>query len=260
MTPLDIAHAGMQAAPEDDAARLRFYGRLAEDELFLLLETEVAGQAVTPRVFALEDGPVVLVFDREDRLSAFTGAPAPYAALPGRVIAAQLAGQGIGIGINLGIAPSSFLIPPGAVDWLAATLGHAPAEVVAKPLSFHAPGGLPDRLIKALDEKLARAGGLAMAALLAGVSYDGGRRSHMLVFVGAAPGAEAALARAAAEALTFSGVDAAEMDVTFLAPEAPALVPLARVALRLDLPRPAAPVPVTPAAPGMDPDRPPRLK
>lgn len=260
MTPLDIAHSAMDAAPEDDAARLRFYERVADGELFLLLETEVEDQAVMPRVFALEDGPVVLAFDREDRLSQFTGAPAPYAALPGRVIAAQLAGQGIGIGLNLGVAPSSFLISSGAVDWLAATLGHAPAEVEAKPVSFHAPGGLPDRLIEGLDAKLARAGGLAMAALLAGVSYADGRRGHMLAFVGTVPGAESALARAAAEALTFSGVDAGEMDVTFLPADEPALVPLSRVALRFDLPMPALPEPVTPVAPGMDPDRPPRLK
>jgi hypothetical protein len=260
MTPLDIAHAAMDAAPEDDAARLRFYERVADGELFLLLETEVEDQAVTPRVFALEDGPVVLAFDREDRLSAFTGAPAPYAALPGRVIAAQLAGQGIGIGLNLGVAPSSLLIAAGALDWLAATLGHAPAEVVAQPVAFHAPRGLPDRLIEGLDAKLARAGGLAMTALLAGVSYADGRRGHMLAFVGAVPGAEPALARAAAEALTFSGVDAGEMDVTFLASDEPALVPLARMALRFDLPMSALPDPVARFAPGMDPDRPPRLK
>jgi len=260
MTPLDIAHAAMDAAPEDDAARLRFYERVADGELFLLLETEVEDQAVTPRVFALEDGPVVLAFDREDRLSAFTGAPAPYAALPGRVIAAQLAGQGIGIGLNLGVAPSSLLIAAGAVDWLAATLGHAPAEVVAQPVAFHAPGGLPDRLIEGLDAKLARAGGLATTALLAGVSYADGRRGHMLAFVGAVPGAEPALARAAAEALTFSGVDAGEMDVAFLASDEPALVPLARMALRFDLPMPALPDTGARLAPGMDPDRPPRLK
>jgi hypothetical protein len=260
MTPLDIAHAAMETAPDDDAARLRFFERVADGELFLLLETEAGDQAVTPRVFALEDGPVVLAFDREDRLSAFTAAPAAYAALPGRVMAAQLAGQGIGIGLNLGVAPSSFLMSAGAVDWLAATLGHAPAEVQARPLSFHAPGGLPERLIEGLDAKLARAGGLALTALLAGVTYADGRRGHMLAFVGAVPGAESALARAAAEALTFSAVDAGEMDVTFLAPEEPVLVPLARVALRFDLPVPALPVPVTPGAPGMDPGRPPRLK
>jgi hypothetical protein len=50
-------------------------------------------------------------------------------------------------------------------------------------------------LIAALDGKLARAGGLARAALLARVDYVGGRRGHLMAFVDALPGAEAALAR-----------------------------------------------------------------
>ncbi len=35
-TPLDRAHAAMEAMPQDDAARLRFFERLADVELFLL--------------------------------------------------------------------------------------------------------------------------------------------------------------------------------------------------------------------------------
>jgi hypothetical protein len=69
------------------------------------------------------------------------------------------------------------------------------------PEAFHAPKGLPQVLVAGLDAKLARAGGLAAAALLVGVTYQGGRRGHMLAFVDAVPEAEAALARAAGEAL-----------------------------------------------------------
>ena len=88
MTPLDLAYEAMAAAPDgDDAPRLRFYERLADGEMILLLEKEAEGETLAPRVFDLEDGPVVLVFDTEERLGAFTGMPAPYAALPGRVIA-----------------------------------------------------------------------------------------------------------------------------------------------------------------------------
>ncbi len=259
MTPLDAAHAAMEAAPDDDAARLRFFERVADGELFLLLEGEEA-EAVTPRLFDLEDGPVVLAFDREERLAEFAGRVADYAALPGRMIAQQLAGQGIGIGLNLGVAPSSFLIPAEAVDWLAATLGHAPAEVQARPVEVRAPGDLPEALVKALDTKLARAGGLAAAALLAGVTYEDGRRGHMLAFVGAVPGAEGPLARAAAEALTFSGIEAGEMDVTFLEAGDPVMEPLVRVALRFELPLVERSEPRAPAAPGSDPEKPPRLR
>ena len=45
-TPLDLAHAAMEAAPEDDAARLRFYERLADGEVFLLLAGAPEGENV----------------------------------------------------------------------------------------------------------------------------------------------------------------------------------------------------------------------
>jgi hypothetical protein len=82
----------------------------------------------------------------------------------------------------------------------------------------------------------------------------------MLVFAGALPGAEGTLARAAGEALTFSGIEAGEMDVTFLEPDDPALAAVARVALRFDLPVPEALPEAVPLPPGSDPDRPPRLR
>jgi hypothetical protein len=261
MTPLDTAHAAMEAAPDDDSARLRFFAQLADTPLLLLLETEARGDTLEPRQFPLEGGAVVLAFDADDRLTAFTGQPAPYAEVPGRVIAALLAGRGLGLGLNLGVAPSSFLVGADGIDWLAATLERGPVVSEAQPEAFHPPGGLPDGLISALDGKLARAGGLAQAALLARVDYVGGRRGHLLAFVDALPGAEAALARAAGEALTFSGIEAGEMDVVFLASRDPVLSPLTRVALRFDL---SSPVPIAPAsapvAPGTDPARPPRLR
>ena len=257
MTPLDLAYAAMAA---DENQRLRFYERLADGEMFLLLEEEPAGEDLKPRVFPLEDGPVVLCFDLEERLAEFAGGVQPYAALPGRVIAQQLAGQGIGLGINLGVAPSGMVLPAEAVDWLAGMLEAAPEEVEAVPESFSAPKGLPDALVAGLDAKLAKAGGLAGAALLAGVTYRGGRRGHMLAFVDAVEGAEAALARAAGEALAFSGVEAGEMDVAFLRTGDAAAAAMARVALRFDLPASVRAAPEGPAAPGSDPARPPRLR
>lgn len=257
MTPLDRAYAAM-AADEDE--RLHFYGCLADGELFLMLETEAEGSDIRPRVFPLEDGPVVLVFDLEERLAEFAGGIQPYAALPGRVIAQQLAGQGIGLGINLGVAPSAMVLPPEAVDWLAGMLDTAPEEAEAVPEAFHAPKGLPQKLVTGLEAKLALAGGLAAVALLAGVAYRGGRKGHMLAFVDAAEGAEAALARAAGEALAFSGIDAGEMDVTFLRGDDPAAAAMAQVARQFALPVPVRAEPVAPVAPGSDPAKPPRLR
>lgn len=258
LTMLDAAHAAVSADPEDEALRLRFFERLADGELVLLLEREAVGETVEPRIFDLEEGPVVLVFDREERLASFTGGIAPYAALPGRVIAGLLKGQGIGMGVNLGVAPSSMLLPPEAMDWLAETLDNGPEEVEALPEAFVAPS-VPEAVIAALDAKLARAGGLAVAALLAGVVYAGGRRGHLLALLDAVEGAEAALARAMNEALVFSGIEAGELDVVFLPGTDPAALAMARVGLRFDLPAPEV-QDLAPAAPGMDPTRPPKLR
>jgi SseB protein N-terminal domain len=258
VTLLDAAHAAVSADPENEALRLRFFERLADGEMVLLLEREASGERLEPRIFALEDGPVVLVFDREERLASFTGGIAPYAALPGRVIASLLKGQGIGMGVNLGVAPSSMLLPPEAMDWLAETLENSPEEVEAEPESFHPPA-VPAAVIAALDGKLARAGGLAASAVLAAVTYRGGRRGHMLAVLDVANGAEAALARAMNEALVFSGIEAGELDVVFLGVSDPAAEAMMRVGLRFDLPEPQV-QDRAPAAPGMDPSRPPKLR
>ena len=58
-TPLDIAHAAMMADESDDAARLRFYERMADVELFLLLEDEPDADQISP---VLLDDAYVLVF------------------------------------------------------------------------------------------------------------------------------------------------------------------------------------------------------
>ena len=259
VTLLDAAHAAVSANPDDDTARLRFFERLADGEMFLLLEREVEGDQIAPRIFDLDDGPVVLVFDREERLAEFSGGIAPYAALPGRVVAAMLKGQGVGLGVNLGVAASEMLLPPDALDWLAGTLEGGPEEAEALPEQFSAPH-VPEPLLTGLNAKLARAAGLAASAVLCSVVYQGGRRSHMLGIVDAAPGSETALARAVREALVFSGIEAGELDVTFLAASAPAADAMARVGLRFDLTLPQAEPPVAPTGPGTDPSRPPNLR
>lgn len=259
-TPLDLAHAAMEAAPDDDRARLAFYERLGDGELFLLLEAEAEGETIDPQTFDTGNGEIVLVFDRAERLTAFTGAAAPYAALSGRIIAQLLAGQGLGLGLNLEVAPSSFLIDAEGVTWLAQTLGHAPNEVEAKIEEVTTPAGLPETLITAIDAKLATATGLALSAYLVGVTYTGGNKGHLLGFVGAVPQAQDALAKAAGEALTFSGIEAGAMDVGFFDANDPITPRLSSVGLRFDLPQPVDVQHFEMAAPGSDPAKPPKLR
>lgn len=259
-TDLDRMHQAMEAAPGDEAARLAFFDRLADAELFLLLAREAAGSTIEPALFDLDDGRVALVFDREERLAAFAGGAAPYAALPGRVVLGLLAGQEFGLGLNLGIAPSAFLLAADGVGWLAGTLRHAPEVVLSRPVSYGPPAGVPESLLRALDAKLARVAGFAARAHLVAVTWEGGGRGHLLAFEDAREGAEAALAKAVSEALVFSGVEAGALDVTFLRPGDPGLGPLVRQALTIELPEPEAAQVLKPAAPGMDPSRPPKLR
>ena len=259
-TPLDSAHAAMEAAVGDDAARLQFYERLADSELFILLSAEANGDQIEPDLFEVEGVSYVLVFDRETRLTEFVGNAAPYAALSGRAIAAMLAQAKLGLGLNLEVAPSSILMPPEAVIWLNRTLGHTLAEIERRIETFSAPVGLPEALITALDTKLAIAAGLAHSAYLVGVTYEGGGTGHMLGIVDALEGAQAALAQAANEALTFSGIEAGAMDVGFFAATDPVAAHLARSGLRFDLPQAVATARHAPVVPGRDPAKPPILR
>jgi hypothetical protein len=260
-TPLDSAKTALDAAGDDDTLRLRFYERLADAELFLMLASEPTGENehIEPRVFTVQGGDYVLVFDREERMVDFAGEITPYAAMSGRAITSMLAGQGVGLALNPEVAPSSTLIPAEAIDWLAGVLAEQPDQQEEVPEELLPPLDMPELLLQALDAKLATAAGLARTAYLAAVRYRSGRQGNLLVFTGVAPQAHEALSQAVREALVFSGVEAGELDVVFLQPDDPAVEVLERVGLRVDLPQPE-PASASPDAPGSDPDAPPRLR
>lgn len=252
-TPLDRAHRAMEASPEDAAARLAYYAALARADLVLWLEAEpVPGSAeLAPRMLMLDGGPVVLAFDGEARLATVAGAAAAYAALPGRVVLARLAGQGVGLGVNLG-AEAAFLIDADAVDWAAGVLAGAPRveEGASAGLAPQAPDALPPGLADALAAALGPVAGGA-EVWLAAVEEQGIRRPLVAV-AGLPAGAEAAVAQALAEAMAFSGLEAGAADLAVLAADDPRLPSLRRIARRL-VADPAHPA--TPAPP-----RPPRLR
>lgn len=260
-TPLDIVHARMQAAPEDENARLAFYEVLAVAELFVALEDAPLADNISPATIEHEGVSYVLVFDTEDRLTRFTRQATEHVAMPGRRLAELLAGEGAGLALNLDVAPSAILIPPEAMDWLVETAGRAPQPVEMRPVRLDTPLALPEALIAALDSRLAQAAGWARAALLCAVSYEDGQQGHLLAFTGARHETEDALARLVAESVALSGLQQGTLDVLFLDVADPVAARMARVALRFDLPDPPTGGPVKPdAAPGSDPDRPPILR
>lgn len=255
MTDLDRLYAAMQTGGDGDG--MAFYRALADAELFLLLTAEPEGAVLVPRVFELAEGSVLLAFDNEERLAGFAEGAVAYAALPGRVIALQMAGQGLSLGLNLGSgAASEVILPPEALAWLMQMLDqHAPVALVAQVAGFEPPN-VPQMVRDALPLAL----GGAASARLVGVRYRDGRRGQMLALTGVDAAAEAKIARAVTEALAFSGLEAGVVDLVFLAEGQDALSAMEGVALVLKTPAVVTPEPQARAAPGRDPSRPPILR
>ncbi len=258
-TPLDLAHSAMEADPDNGALSLKYYERLADAELFLMLEEEARDDSARPLVFETAEGRFALVFDREERLAEFVDSPTPFVAMSGRRIAKILVGEDIGLGINLG-SPSSMLLAPHALEWLHSALGAKSVETEARPVEFLPPAGLPEALIEAFDTKLANMSGVVAAAYLAGVRYDDGRNGHMMALIDVPEAAREGVAEAFAEALQFSGIEAGELDVAFLELGDPHLDALVKTGLGFEIPALILPKAPEPLAPGMDPDSPPKLR
>jgi hypothetical protein len=258
-TLLDAAYEAMSAAPEDVAKRMAFFERLAESELFLMLQQEADGDQVTPETFDVAGGTFILVFDREERLADFAGKTVPYIALSGRALVQMIASLGVGLGVNFG-AVSETLISSDEVVWFAQTVQEKPDEVQETIVGFEPLGALPEGLLEAIDRKLTTAAGLADAAILVAVRYDNTRLGHLMAIINAQTGAEHALAQAMQEVLTFSGLDAAGIDVAFYQGDHAHVPIMARLGMRFDLPHLHEPKAVAPSAPGMDPDKPPKLR
>ena len=256
MTPLDEAFAIMSADDDDEAARLGFYARLAAAELFLLLEGPAEGDRIEPQLVTHDGATFALVFDLEERLTQFTGAPAPLVAMSGRVLAGMLYGQDIGLALNPEVAPSSYLLPAEAVDWLAETLAHE-AETAEARIRRVTPPNVPDSVLATLDRRIATFSGRATRAYLVGAEYSDDTSGLLLAIVGAEPAAQGALAQAVSEVVAFAAMPL-RLDAAFFEATDMALVPMSEVGLRFDVPMPASAPPR--AAPGSDPAKPPILR
>lgn len=265
----------MLAEPDDPAARLGFIGALIASEVFVWLEAEGEGGPagdrtgagrIRPRILALSDGRAVLAFDSEARLAGFAGQGVPYAALPGRVLVSMLAGAGeLMLALNPD-GPAPALVDAPTLAWARATFAMAPEALeVATAFEGLAPPLEPAPLAVltgALERRLRGAPGLG-AAVLAGARWQANGAPALVLALGGVPAAvQPPLAQAAAEAAALCGVlagdDALQMDVIF--PDAATMARLSAVGRALEISPPSPPEPEKPLPPGMDPERPPRLR
>ena len=258
-TQLDKAHSEMKSDENDKSLRLGFYGRIIEAELLLFLEKEPTGADISPQSFAIEGGQFVTVFDTDERLVEFANDTAPYIAMSGRAIVGMLRGKGIGIGLNLGVAPSSFLMSSEAVDWLAGVLSNVPDPRMDQPAKIQAADSFPSELIETIGSSLKSASGLAGSAYLVQVSYLDGGSGYMVAVIEAQSQAQPAIGQSINDALVFSGAEIGNLDVGFFSETDPVFSQIKDVGTLIEIPRPAKRQKKQPA-PGMDPDSPPRLR
>lgn len=233
-----------------DTTDLRRYEAFAEALVHVLLTGPATGDQIDPQVIEVDSTAYVLAFSNARALADFAQGEAEHAAMPGRALAEALAGQDIGVAYDMG-CDNSLLLSPDVVSWITDATAE-PVTDEARIIEIAPPGGLPEVVVEALARKLGASGALAHEAWLVKATYDGGRSGHLLIFLDPRPMAERPLAGIVSEALSFSGVEAGALDVTF-APSGSAIAErLPRVGLRFDLTP-------EPEAPGSNPDKPPRL-
>ena len=259
-TALDHAHDAMIQSGESEAARRAFFAALAAAELVLVLEAEVpdGGAKVAPMVLETEDGPLVLAFDTEARMVAFLGQGAATVTLSGRTLSQMLAPEGLGLGLNLEIAPSAIVLPADAMAWLA-ELSPVQAEVrEGQIVQLDPPRDVDPLLLQILDGRLASLVGMAEGACLAQAAYVNGGTALVLALAGVPEAGRPAVSQSLGEALSLAGRAEVALDVVFVEQSAAIWERLARVGLRFEMPQAAARS--GPDIRGADPDRPPILR
>lgn len=257
--PTLLETAARLMAQDPEVGRLQFFRTLADANLMLLLETDAQGETLTPRIFDLPEGRVVLAFEREEDLASLgvgpDSGPLPYAELPGRVLAQLLAPEGLGLGLNLGSGlQSEQLFPAAAMVWL--------TDQLAGSLSTER-GGFADLTAPDAQASAALAQILAQAPAGWGGQADQARLyakgdGLALILSGAPEAGQQALAQSLAEALRFADLGGRVVDIAFAESNA-----WPKGGTLFDWPARHAPVaaasPVR-AGPGTDPEKPPILK
>lgn len=219
MTELSQAIARALDAPEDGAARRAVLRAIMAADL-------VVTDGGAPELIETPDGSFAPAFDGEERIA--TRHVVERVLVPGRVLISALADQGAGLWLNPGTT-GAFPVEAATVGWLNEVASEVAAAKETAPQGQLAPPREPDALLAALDTALSRMQGLARHAWLA---EAGG--VPLLVIVGAAPGAEDAMARVISDAVRLSDW---EGDLQLGFSEGTDDAALARVALRIEVPQ-----------------------
>ena len=247
-------------SPENQPTRMRFFNAFLDSELCLLLNEEADEETISPIVAYCKGIEHVLVFTSEDYLAEYSKKVAPYAALSGRVIVDMLARANLGIAFNFAMPSSELVLTAGEITWLNEIVTETPYTHEVRPKVFFPLGEESEKLKSILIEKLLSAAELAASFWLVGVEYDDQSQGVLLIILDARKGAEAPLAKAAMEAVAFSGLENLTFDVSFLKGQEKLVETVKRQGHPLLFPeRPARTLSLSSIL-GCDPSKPPQLR
>ena len=227
----------MSRNPENNDARLNYYGVLADTNLFLLLEQEPSNEILEPKFIQLEGKNFALAFDSEESLSEFYGEAAAFAEVTGRVLAKMLLEEKIGLGINLGVAEGELLLPWEIIEWFVNVLDAAPNLVQTTPKKFLRAKAFPEVLFKALQEKLTPAVGLFDEIWICAVEYNEDESSHLICLMGAQNSARQAIVKSINEVLSFTDIDLGNIDVAHFSYDDEVYTKIREIGIKLEFPK-----------------------
>ncbi len=162
-TPLDLAFERARNDPEETAG---FYDALFAATIFLPIDrafddegnqSEAAASAIEPIFYEVEDQPTLLIFDTEERLAIWTDEPIDYVGLTGRQLFEMFDGEQQ-VALNIGVAPSSVVIPAEMVTWLherASEEGDSDEIAAGTALEVTAPPALDTEIVARIAARIA---------------------------------------------------------------------------------------------------------
>ena len=161
-TALDDAFEAAQADPDKTGA---FFDALFAATLYIPIfdDVEQSGERepgerseITPLVFVMDERETVAVFDTEERLARFLDEPMNYIGVPGAAVFEMFNGD-FQVALNLGVAPSSVVIPSENVAWLheQATQGPQEVDLGDESLVIARPTGVTQTALAAITSALA---------------------------------------------------------------------------------------------------------
>lgn len=161
-TRIDRAWTEAQAADvrndaAADAAAAHFMDVLLAEALIcpVLEGPDGSMEGFSPKLTDLHGRDTLTLFDAEERLAAFMGAPTAFVAMPGRRFFELAASKTLPVALNPNVAPSSMILSAEAVTAMGAVATSGEEIVVdTSGLSMAAPLAAPEALLVALSRRI----------------------------------------------------------------------------------------------------------